>query len=412
MQVFGKYGLGLSIAALIFFPSLVILFGQASSFAFGLISAVLVIYLIFLVLISFNSLSAFFSWSRLLQLTLVIAMILVHFYCSRYLFSSTQDSIKMFGTLVCLTLFSPAAYIVANSLVKIKQCALRSIFKYIFLILILNAILMITKVNYFSIQSNKPAFLFSEPSHFALISAPFLMYYVRSRLVGWKLTLLIYGLSSVYIENLTMLVVFMFTLFVSFNLRRLLLLLPFFIIIFLAFANIDYFYNRLIYSPDNTDNISLLVVLQGWQNAYLAFANTFGLGVGFQQFGIASDSGEITKRLIELSGISLNLFDGGSTAAKLIGEFGVFGAVLVFALIYRAINAYKVLHNGKVMSDLFVFSRCVEITILIELFVRGVGYFSPGIFLYLIVLYVSYLNKKISSLMCAVYKPCMTQVIT
>jgi hypothetical protein len=394
MQVFGKYGVGLSIASLIFFPSLVMMFGKTSSLLSGLILAVLVIYLIILVLISFKPSIAIFSRAKLLQMLFVISMIIIHYYFSGYFFALEQDSIRMFGSIACFIFFFPAAYVAASSLVKIQQSKLRLILGFIFIILLFNAILTSTGVDYFSLQSNKPAFLFSEPSHYALISAPFLMYHVRSRLRGWKLALLIYGLSSVYIENLTMLVVFIFTLIVGFNLRKLFLLLPFLIIIFLIFANVDYFYYRLVYSPNDVNNISLLVFLQGWQNAFLALSNTFGWGVGFQQFGIANPSGELTKKIIEISGTSLNLFDGGTTASKLIGEFGVFGAVLVLVFIYRAIKAYKVLCNGIALTDLFVFSKCVEIAILIELFVRGVGYFSPNLFLYLIVFYVSYLDKQ------------------
>jgi hypothetical protein len=389
-----KQEVRLAMVSVVFAPSLVMMIWQASSLASGLILVVLLIYLISLLLNIYKPSRAFYSWAKLLQMYLIISMILFHYYFAGYFFSLSQDSLKMLGSIVSFILFFPAAYIVATSLLNIKQSALRSILELIVIILILNAILMSTGVDYFSFHTNKPAFLFLEPSHFALISAPFLMYHVRLRLVGWRLALLIYALSSIMIENLTMIVVFMLSLFVSFNLRKLFLLLPFLIILFVAFANVNYFYYRLAYSPDDANNLSLMVLLQGWQNALLALSNTFGWGVGFQQFGIANPSGEFTKKIIEMSGTSLNLFDGGSTGAKLIGEFGVFGAALAFVLIYRAIKAYKVLSNGKAISDLFVFSRCVEIAILIELFVRGLGYYSPGIFLYLIILYVNNLEKK------------------
>jgi len=354
----------------------------------------LIIYLLALFKICFNPGKFFYSWSSLLKLFLLIFLIFLHYYYSGYLFSLAQDSFKFFSSLIVITFFAPASYIVANSLINISQITFQNIIKLIFFILIVNAIMSLTGIDFFSIGSNKPSFLFSEPAHFAIISAPFLIYYIKSRLAWWKTALSIFILFAIYIENLTMLLVVIATIFISFNVKNILLIFLLLLIIFLNFANVDYFSSRLLFSEDSLNNISLLVLIQGWQNAFLAFSNTLGWGMGFQQFGIAGSSSDLTERLIELGGSNLNLFDGGSTAAKLFGEFGLFGAILVLVIISRAIKAYFSLISAKSMSDLSIFSRCVEITILVELFVRGIGYFSPGIFLYLIIIYCHKLTKK------------------
>lgn len=394
MLVLGKREVGLALVSVVFAPSLVMMFGHASSLASGMIIAALMIVFMSSLIVYFRPTLAFFSWSASLQIFVVIFVVLFHYLLSGFFVSLGRDSPRLLGSVAALILFLPSAYIVATSLINLQDSALRRILGFIFFILLLNAIISLTRVDYFSLGTTKPAFLFAEPSHFALIAAPFIIYYMKSRLAGWKFGLLVFLSYAIYIENLTMLVVVLVALIVSFKLKRFLLLLPFLLVIFISFANVDYFIQRLVLSVDGINNISLIVVLQGWQNALLTFLNTSGFGAGFQQLGIATPTGELTEMLIELSGSHLNSFDGGSTAAKLFGEFGLFGVALILFLIVRAAKAYSALNRVRDMSDLFIFSRCVEIAILIELFVRGIGYFSPGIFLYLVVIYCENLSRR------------------
>ena len=387
MLTLGKHGVGLAILSVVFAPSLVLLSLNTDSLAAGQISAVLIIYFMSFSIICFKPLRAFFSWSAMLQMSVAIILLFIHYYISGFFVNLSQDHIRFFWTVLSISIFPPAAYIVANSLIQLANKDVRNLISSVFYILLINGIISLTGIDFFSTGLNKPTFLFAEPSNFAVISAPFIIYYIKLRLVGWQSALIVFLSYAIVIENLTMLLVVFITFMVCFQLKKLLLLLPFLVVIFLSFANLDYFFSRLIYSPDETDNISLVVLLTGWQNALLSLSSTSGWGVGFQQFGIASPSGELTEKLIELNGSNLNSLNGGSTGSKLVGEFGVFGIIMILILIARAKRAFSDLRLGNNMTDLFVFLKCVEIAILIELFVRGLGYFTPGIFTYLIVIY-------------------------
>jgi hypothetical protein len=53
----------------------------------------------------------------------------------------------------------------------------------------------------------------------------------------------------------------------------------------------------------------------------------------------------------------------------------------------RAFKAFLLLTNEGLPADLFLFASCVDLAILIELFVRGAGYFTPSIFMYLVMFF-------------------------
>lgn len=383
MPIFGERGVKFGLIAAIFIPSLLQMKLQASSLATGLLMVAIFIFLAALVVISLRSRLLFLSWSVLLSMLFAFCLILVHYLVAGVFVSLPQDWMRFIASLAGFALFVAAAFIVASSLVQLTQGAVRRIISSIILILVVNVILSLTGIDYLGSATHKLAFLFSEPSVLACVAAPFLIYYVKSRSRGWEFSLLMFLLFAIFIQNLTMLVVVLLAFAVGFRVVKLLLLIPVPVALLVSFTNVDYFTSRLVFSLDES-NLSGLVFLQGWQNAYLALLDTFGWGSGFQQFGIASPTGEISAMLNALTGVELNLFDGGTTATKLLGEFGLLGAVLDVIFIVRAAQAFWVLKRVSCMPDLVMFARCVDIGILIELFVRGVGYFSPGIFVYLI----------------------------
>ena len=59
-----------------------------------------------------------------------------------------------------------------------------------------------------------------------------------------------------------------------------------------TFGDIDYFVGRAVLSADS-DNTSVLVLLQGWETARMSIERTHGWGAGFQQFGVTNFGGEI-----------------------------------------------------------------------------------------------------------------------
>jgi hypothetical protein len=144
-----------------------------------------------------------------------------------------------------------------------------------------------------------------------------------------------------------------------------------------------YFIERLTFTPDS-DNASVLVWLQGWESAAYALAQTSGLGIGFQQLGIVTVTGTVTDKILTLLGASLNDRDGGILAAKLVAEFGVFGIAALLAYCVAFARSFMKLRScalaGGVLPAAAVFRLSAVVMLSIELFVRGIGYFSPATF--------------------------------
>jgi hypothetical protein len=236
---------------------------------------------------------------------------------------------------------------------------------------------------------DKPVIIFGEPSHFALAALPLLMF--RTAISRKSSQFLLLGGALTFaatLQNLTMVVgVLGIAAVVMRQTLLLLLLTP------VAGAglvlDITYYAERLALSSDS-NNLTTLVFLQGWQNAILNFGETRGFGLGFQQFGIAGSTGDIAQKINQmLSGNSISLLDGGTTATKLIGEFGVFGILLLILLVIAAIRSALFIRRSQTLPsagrDVKRLFFCALITTyLVELFIRGVGYFSPGGFLALV----------------------------
>lgn len=116
--------------------------------------------------------------------------------------------------------------------------------------------------------------------------------------------------------------------------------------------------------------------------ALLAFRESGWWGGGFQQFGMLGLDGELSDRLAALKLGDQNLYDGGSSAAKIIGELGFWGFVGLFFYLLLCMRCIIFLRHGdrpRKTIDIF-FAACI-VALLIELFVRGVRYFSTGFFL-------------------------------
>ena len=393
MPIFKERGIKLWLLVAVLLPSLIKLKFETSSMAAGLVAAELLMLLAALVFISFKP-RFFLLRPALFSISFILCLISLHYFISGMFVSLPQDGLRFIGTLIAFALLIIAAAILASSLVLCNQGAVRRIISCVMIVLVVNGILSLTGIDYLGTGTQKAAFLFSEPSHFALITAPFLIYSVRSRCRGWAFFLLVFFCYAAFLENLTMLIVAFLATIVGIRAGKLLLLIPALIVLFVLFVDTNYFFDRLVFSIDEA-NVSGLVFLQGWQNAYLAFLDTDGWGVGFQQFGIASPTGDVTERIRALNGnLDLNLFDGGSTASKLLGEFGLFGAIIDMMFIVRAVQALWILKRVEYLPDLTLFAKCVEIGILIELFIRGVGYFSPGIFIYCVMYFVQRGNRN------------------
>jgi hypothetical protein len=230
-----------------------------------------------------------------------------------------------------------------------------------------------------------PVFPFSEPSAFAMPFIPVLMYVSVANRGIKRLAFIAFGLACAgLIQNLTLAVGCMLVAAVSFRVVTLAVLsLP--LVYFLAQLDLTYFIERLDFSGDG-QNLSNLLYVLGWQMFAEAMELSSGIGVGFQQLGMHGTEAPVAEILSQLYDgenldvVSKNALGSLFVFAKLGGEFGVFGILLALAFIFLVVRSALALRRvalGK-MADppLVILARCVVVSYMIEMFVRGVGYFT------------------------------------
>ncbi|MDH1469687.1 hypothetical protein [Shewanella sp. GD03713] len=311
------------------------------------------------------------------------------------------DAKRFFFSFVCLFIVVLSAFLIALYLKSISNAKLFfDVVNVCGVLLLLNGLISLTKIDFFSTGLSKPTFLFLEPSHFALVVTPFLIFFCLT-LSRNKAILLLFVVASWagHIQNLTLFfgVALAFAISSRQNLIFAALLFTLFIgalITLLGIENLSYFTDRLVLS-DDSDNLSVLVIFQGWQNAIETLTTQSYLGGGFQQFGITTVYGSVSDKLYALLGFSINQFDGGSTAPKLVGEFGVFGIAFLCVYLFFYVKFFLMLRNRNVsLSKVDMFFYAIFIASFLEFFIRGVGYFSP--LMYLFIVSVFYFSVQIS----------------
>lgn len=229
---------------------------------------------------------------------------------------------------------------------------------------------------------SKPVFPFSEPSHFALAFIPVLMYVCVTAKGRQRIVFLFVGLASaVLLENLTLAAGCVLVAFVSLRFWTILAFVAALTLVATQF-DISYFTSRLDFGADD-QNLSTLVYLQGWQLIAESWEKSSGFGLGFQQLGVLGTTVGAAELIHSIADDSLNLRDGGFTLSKLVSEFGGVGVILCLVYLISAWRAARRLRaiavaaeHGRIDSPALVFAYCAVVSYLIEMLVRGVGYFT------------------------------------
>jgi hypothetical protein len=313
--------------------------------------------------------------------------IMVHGIMARSALPSEFDLERFALSYIFLAfMLSAAALLVSRIKRTASNCQVAAAVRVVLLLLVVNAALGLTGIHFLPGATSKPVGLFSEPSHLALVLAPLLVYLCVTGAKHSGRYLLGFLFWGLVIENLTMVltVAFAFAVTAEYTAKRLAVAVGL-LMLFVA-ADIQYFADRLFISEEN-NNLSVLVFLQGWQNAFLLLDHSNGVGGGFQQFGLIGEFGDLTERVTEANGFPLNMYDGGSTASKLIGEFGYAGFFLIAAYVYAFARCVIALRHRSAHPRLTSFdylTLAFFISYALEIGVRGVGYFSPGTFLFLV----------------------------
>lgn len=370
-------------------PSMLMVFKLASSFSIGILcsSVIFLIALLILSLLRRNNSRLEYRVKNIILLMFFLLFIMLHFYILNMLrFHFNQIDLNRFMlSYITFSLMLCCALSIATSLKMVSDDYFYKSCMVISIVLFCNGLISLSQIDFFGTGLAKPSFIYLEPSHFALVVAPFVSYYclTTTRVKGILMLLFVAGWAA-YIQNMTMMLAVLIAYLLStrnnlFLSLCALLLVVSTLVFFIDADKLSYFSDRLSLSG-SSDNLSVLVLYQGWDNAIKTLTGSW-LGGGFQQFGITTLTGDVSEKLYQLLGFDINQFDGGSTAPKIVGEFGIFGLILLVVYLVALISLCRKVRTKSIESKKDLFASTVIITSVLEFFVRGVGYFSPSLFM-------------------------------
>jgi hypothetical protein len=261
--------------------------------------------------------------------------------------------------------------------------------KFVFYALLLNG--LVTILGYRALGNPSAVGFFSENSHYAMSFLPFLLYIVV--LSSWRKKWFFLFMSFFIVfklQSVTLLVGVIAVTIFSLRLRQLVFLsiiaIPILTVaVAMDYMDFGYYYVRL----DLTEpNLSMLSFLNGWERAYLNLRDSYGIGIGFQQLGFLGSEGKIFEIIMAISGVYVNLYDGGFTGSKFISEFGILAVMLLMAYLVYFMKSVRWLHEvsingGETVDFRKVFFLACFVMFFIDLFIRGAGYFSASGFLFI-----------------------------
>lgn len=398
----------LSISIILLFPSFIFVALNSTSLAAGILAASL-----FILLLNYKSLIDFRI--SLLAINLFLIATITLFITVSY-FYIVESIPKPFYSMVILVLVL-SAFFLSQRISKVSYKILSNSILLVILVLLALGWLKLFFIplccNYSMLE--KPVFPFLEESHYALSIGIIAVAYAFSGKIIWGLFIGINTLLlALFFPNLTLLIFSLLILFASsFRLKptyfkSLILLIPVLTIIVwtLFISSSEYFSSRLNF--ENTNNLTALVFMQGWDMAYLNLIKTNGLGLGFQMLGSPTTYlSPLTDEIVNLTNKEFNLADGGFLAAKVIAEFGVIGIIMITSYIYFLFKfifygnqiwlRIRLSHDHQYTQELKkrLLISGILFGFFVEVFLRGYGYFSPGVYLALVAMFYLFSNYKI-----------------
>jgi hypothetical protein len=135
-----------------------------------------------------------------------------------------------------------------------------------------------------------------------------------------------------------------------------------------------------------TENISSLVYVQGWQDAIANLKRTHGLGLGFDMMGCQPLPDVPARQALTLTGLeTINAQDGSFLFGKVVSEAGVGGIAFYIAIVWWWIRIEKAIRaaHGQPGQAVAVAQAALIFCFLASSFIRGLGYFSGGLLLWI-----------------------------
>ncbi len=246
--------------------------------------------------------------------------------------------------------------------------------------------------HFFDWVDRKQMLIFSEPSHFSVVFGPFFIYKMLSSSHRFK-HLFLCLIIAFALKSVTLIAFALMGSLVSEKRYGILQILGAICFIGALVSFVLYFsdffafiLDRALLSADS-QNLSVLVFLSGYERAYLTMSESYLLGVGFQQMGIIGPLGQFQEAIMRLTdGFTMNKLDGGSLFSKLTTEFGIFGIFVTLAYILKAIRIFIVSRELSTYYSRELFYSASFLSLFILIFIRSVNYFSPSCILFVIAL--------------------------
>ena len=402
-------------------PSLSFMFG-AQSMVQGLVAVIMCYIITVFNVCSLSNISKNLL-STIKIVTICLAFVFIH-GLTNYVLHIEQFNLPRFSlSFLYLMFFIFGAFSLALIADKISMKSCSSAMNVIFTTFILVGILGVLGFSPFQV-GGKPMVFYAEPSHYALDFLPFLFFIVIQATLKKKILYLLVAFEiAVIIHSLTLMVGVALISIVALQLRMIPIAVGGFFILYssepliqnflslvspsspfvIYHKNIDSYLSGRVVLPaldavSKSSNGSFLVYFSGWERAYLNFVNYLGFGSGFQQLGYIGNEGTAIEKLISIYRRPLGLLDGGAVAAKFLSEFGLFALMLLGA--YTATFFAKVKNLRMLSTSSFdikeiknTFFMCCFVIFSVNLFVRGLGYFSSSSFLFLASLFWFLLRK-------------------
>jgi hypothetical protein len=140
-------------------------------------------------------------------------------------------------------------------------------------------------------------------------------------------------------------------------------------------------------ASSDTDNLSSLVYVQGWQDTWANFTRTRGLGLGFNMMGCHPLLNVAAREVLAFTGNEeLNAEDGSFQFAKIVSEAGVAGIAFYAVIVWwwvrleRRIREIKDHKQKAAVSTQAALMFCF----IASSFIRGGSYFSGGLLLWVV----------------------------
>ena len=386
------------------FPEFLVALFNLSSLTVGMIIEYILLLMFY---IKKHSLTYRLKVNFVLFLFVVFISIVLSFFANINTINSYGKSI---GSIFLLILMLYVAYL--YGLVIIKSDFLQTIKSFrcaLWLLFLIGIIGMIFGVYLQIYNKHSGPIPFLESSHYALYLGLFSMLNITLfQSLNYKfLVVLCTIMLAVLLPSLTLLIYALLMLAVIVKLNK-----SFFILVIVAgimssfsltaLIDMDYFLSRVDFLGDSNNNLSLLVYKQGLENAYYSLTETY-FGIGFQNLSPkqVSESGEIIMQILN-NDVGLNTVGGGFVAAKLVTELGWAGLLMIIFYLYLVVKSFFLLRKSSVENAHFqtipnVIAASLIYASFVEFFVRGNGYFTPGIFIFLIGLSIYLYNYRSSS---------------